>query len=121
MTGKATAARGNLPAELTSFIGRRRQLQDVKSALTGARLVTLVGPGGVGKTRLALRSAIDLSRGIADGAWLVELEGVRDLVTQSGHDLAGPPEMSRADGPSPGSSTTSPPSGFCSSSTTANT
>ena len=45
MTGKATATRGNLPAELTSFIGRRRQLQDVKSALTGARLVTLVGPG----------------------------------------------------------------------------
>ena len=85
MTGKATATRGNLPAELTSFIGRRRQLQDVKSALTGARLVTLVGPGGVGKTRLALRSATDLSRGIADGAWLVELEGLRDaeLVTKA--------------------------------------
>jgi len=85
MTGKATATRGNLPAELTSFIGRRHQLQDVKSALTGARLVTLVGPGGVGKTRLALRSAIDLNRGIADGAWLVELEGLRDsqLVTKA--------------------------------------
>ena len=85
MTGKATASRGNLPAELTSFIGRRRQLQDVKSALAGARLVTLVGPGGVGKTRLALRSATDLSRGIADGAWLVELEGLRDseLVTKA--------------------------------------
>ena len=76
---------GNLPAELTSFIGRRRQLQEVKSALTGARLVTLVGPGGVGKTRLALRSATDLSRGIADGAWLVELAGLRDaeLVTKA--------------------------------------
>ena len=61
------------------------QLQDVKSALSGARLVTLVGPGGVGKTRLALRSATDLSRGIADGAWLVELEGLRDaeLVTKA--------------------------------------
>ncbi len=85
MTGKAAATRGNLPAELTTFIGRRRQLQDVKSALTAARLVTLVGPGGVGKTRLALRSATDLSRGIADGAWLVELEGLRDaeLVTKT--------------------------------------
>ena len=85
MTGKATAPRGNLPAELTSFIGRRRQLQDVKSALTAARLVTLVGPGGVGKTRLALRSAGDLNRGIADGVWLVELDGLRDpeLVTKA--------------------------------------
>ena len=61
MTG-ATATRGNLPSELTSFIGRRRQLQDVKAALTGARIVTLVGPGGVGKTRLALRAATDLPR-----------------------------------------------------------
>jgi predicted ATPase/DNA-binding CsgD family transcriptional regulator len=77
--------RGNLPAEMTSFIGRRHQLQAVKAALSGARLVTLVGPGGVGKTRLAVRSAADLSRGIADGVWLVELAGVRDaeLVTQA--------------------------------------
>ena len=85
MTGSATASRGNLPSELTSFIGRRRQLQDVKAALTGARIVTLVGPGGVGKTRLALRVATDLRRGIADGVWLVELEGLRDpeLVTKA--------------------------------------
>lgn len=78
MTVRASATRGNLPAELTSFIGRRRQLQDVKAALTTARLVTLVGPGGVGKTRLALRSAADLARGISDGVWLVELAGLRD-------------------------------------------
>lgn len=85
MTGSAAATRGNLPSELSSFIGRRHLLQDVKSALTGSRLVTLVGPGGVGKTRLALRSATDLRRGIADGAWLVELEGLRDseLVTKA--------------------------------------
>src|SRR6476659_6505916 len=85
MTAKGTAGRGNLPAEMTSFIGRRRQLQEVKSALGSARLVTLVGPGGVGKTRLALRSATDLRRGIADGAWLVELAGLRDpeLVTKT--------------------------------------
>jgi predicted ATPase/DNA-binding CsgD family transcriptional regulator len=74
-----------VPAELTSFIGRRHQLQAVKAALTGARLVTLVGPGGVGKTRLALRTASDLRRGIADGVWLVEFAGLRDaeLVTKA--------------------------------------
>ena len=75
MPGTA-AVRGNVPTEMTTFIGRRQLLQDVKSALGAARLVTLVGPGGVGKTRLALRSAIDLNRGIADGVWLVELAGL---------------------------------------------
>src|SRR6266511_3266109 len=85
MTSRALATRGNLPAELTSFIGRRRHIQEVKAALTAARLVTLVGPGGVGKTRLALRSATDLRRGIADGVWLVELAGLQDaeLVTKA--------------------------------------
>jgi predicted ATPase/DNA-binding CsgD family transcriptional regulator len=85
MMGSATTTRGNLPAELTSFIGRRRHVQEVKAALTAARLVTLVGPGGVGKTRLALRSAADLRRGIADGVWLVELAGLLDaeLVTKA--------------------------------------
>ena len=85
MVGRATPTRGNLPAELSSFIGRRRELQEIKSALSAARLVTLVGPGGVGKTRLALRSATDLRRGIADGAWMVELAGLRDaeLVTKA--------------------------------------
>jgi predicted ATPase len=78
MSGRAIATQGNVPAELTSFIGRRRQLQEIKSALTGARMVTLVGPGGVGKTRLALRLASDLRRGIPDGVWLVELAGLRD-------------------------------------------
>ena len=85
MTGSAGATRGNLPAELTSFIGRRRQLQEIKAALTVARMVTLVGPGGVGKTRLALRSAADLRRGIADGVWLVELAGLHapELVSKA--------------------------------------
>ncbi|HLG71088.1 MAG TPA: LuxR C-terminal-related transcriptional regulator [Chloroflexota bacterium] len=69
---------GNLPAETTSFIGRRRELAEVRKKLTTARLVTLVGPGGVGKTRLGLRAATDLGRGFADGAWLVELAEVRD-------------------------------------------
>jgi predicted ATPase/DNA-binding CsgD family transcriptional regulator len=69
---------GNLPAEATSFIGRRRELAEVRTKLSGARLVSLVGPGGVGKTRLALRAAADLARTFRDGAWLVELAEVRE-------------------------------------------
>jgi predicted ATPase/DNA-binding CsgD family transcriptional regulator len=69
---------GNLPAETTSFVGRRRELAEIRRKLATARLVSLVGPGGVGKTRLALRAAADLSRGFRDGAWLVELAEVRD-------------------------------------------
>jgi predicted ATPase/DNA-binding CsgD family transcriptional regulator len=69
---------GNLPAEATSFVGRRRKLTEVRKRLAGARLVSLVGPGGVGKSRLALRAATDLARGFADGAWLVEVAEVRD-------------------------------------------
>ncbi|MFC4584954.1 LuxR C-terminal-related transcriptional regulator [Sphaerisporangium corydalis] len=69
---------GNLPAETTSFVGRRRELAEIRKKLTEARLVTLAGPGGVGKTRLALRTAADLRRGFPGGAWLVELAEVRD-------------------------------------------
>ncbi|HEY7487364.1 MAG TPA: LuxR C-terminal-related transcriptional regulator [Streptosporangiaceae bacterium] len=69
---------GNLPAAATSFIGRRRELAEVRKKLSGARLVSLVGPGGVGKTRLAIRAATDLGRGFPDGAWLVELAEVTE-------------------------------------------
>ena len=76
---------GNLPAEATSFIGRRRELGEIRRKLATARLVSLVGPGGVGKTRLGLQIAADLGRGFADGAWLVELAELRDgdLVTNA--------------------------------------
>ncbi len=69
---------GNLPAEATSFIGRRHELAEARKKLATARLVSLVGPGGVGKTRLAVRAATDLGRGFADGAWLVELAELHD-------------------------------------------
>lgn len=69
---------GNLPAEATSFIGRRRELAEIKKKLAEARLVSLVGPGGVGKTRLAVRAASELARRFPDGAWLVELAEVGD-------------------------------------------
>ena len=69
---------GNLPAEATSFVGRRRELAELRKKLASARLVSLVGPGGVGKSRLALRAATDLGRGFAGGAWWVEFAEVRD-------------------------------------------
>ena len=75
----------NLPADLTSFVGRRPELREVKRLLTTARLLTLTGSGGVGKTRLALRAAAEMSRGFPDGAWLVQLASINDplLVTQA--------------------------------------
>ncbi len=80
---RPTHRSGNLPAEVTSFIGRRRELAELRSKLTRARLVSLVGPGGVGKTRVALRAAAGLERSFRDGAWLTELADFRDpsLVT----------------------------------------
>src|SRR5215467_6064476 len=75
---RPTRRSGNVPAEATSFIGRRRELAELRRKLTTARLVSLVGPGGVGKSRLAARMATDLGRGFPSGAWLVELAEVRD-------------------------------------------
>jgi len=69
---------GNLPAEATSFIGRRHELAEIRKKLTEARLVSLVGPGGVGKTRLAIRAAANLGRGFRGGPWLVELAEISD-------------------------------------------
>jgi non-specific serine/threonine protein kinase len=76
---------GNLPAELTSFVGRRYELAEVRRLLAGSRLVTLTGIGGVGKTRLALRAAAGLRRAFPDGVWLVRLDQLRDeaLVAQA--------------------------------------
>jgi len=80
-----TRVTGNLPAELTSFVGRRGELAEVRRLLADSRLVTLTGIGGVGKTRLALRAAAGLRRAFRDGAWLVQLDQLRDegLVAQA--------------------------------------
>ncbi|MGX1853336.1 AAA family ATPase [Streptomyces sp. NPDC055299] len=64
---------GTLPAEITRFIGRRRELSEARALLSRGRLVTLTGPGGIGKTRLALRLAADVRRSFPGGVWLVEL------------------------------------------------
>ncbi|MPY63579.1 LuxR family transcriptional regulator, partial [Streptomyces spongiae] len=77
MTGTASGA-GNLPAALTTFVGRRRDLAEIRRRLGAARLLTLTGVGGVGKTRLALEAAVAARRGFADGVWLVDLAPVRD-------------------------------------------
>lgn len=78
--GKAgtTWGKGNLPADTTSFVGRKSDVSEVKQLLTRARLVTLTGVGGVGKTRLAVQTAAGLSRAFPDGVWLVELAGLQD-------------------------------------------
>ena len=80
-----TRVTGNLPAELTSFVGRRSEVAEVKRLLAGSRLVTLTGVGGVGKTRLALRAAAELRRAFRDGVWLIQLDQLRDeaLVAQA--------------------------------------
>lgn len=68
----------NLPAQVTSFIGRERELAAAAEGLAQARLLTLTGPGGAGKTRLALQVASGRLADYPDGAWLVELAPVSD-------------------------------------------
>src|SRR5262249_36261715 len=70
--------RHNLPAHLTSFIGREREMDESARLLSGNRLLTIVGAGGSGKTRLALEVAAGLAPGYADGVWLVELAALAD-------------------------------------------
>ncbi|MEQ4716711.1 BTAD domain-containing putative transcriptional regulator [Nonomuraea sp. B19D2] len=74
----APGPRTNLPAPLTELIGRDAELAEVGELLASSRLVTLTGPGGVGKTRLALAAAAAVS-GFPDGVWLVELAGAIDV------------------------------------------
>jgi predicted ATPase/class 3 adenylate cyclase len=68
----------NLPAQPTTFIGRDAELAEVRTLVGSARLVTLTGTGGTGKTRLALQAAAELLDGSGDGVWLVELAAVSD-------------------------------------------
>ena len=86
----------NFPAELTSFVGRRQELREVKRLLSTTRLLTLTGSPGAGKTRLAVRAAADMSRGFPDGVWLVLLASIRDplLVTQAVFSALGVRDLS---------------------------
>src|SRR5207247_2416640 len=68
----------NLPVQWTSFIGREHEIAELKRLLPTTHLVTLTGPGGSGKTRLALQVAADLRAEYPDGVWLVELAALAD-------------------------------------------
>lgn len=68
--------KGSLPEEVSSFVGRRREMVLVKELMTSSRLLTLTGTGGVGKTRLALRLAAETHRAFPDGSWVVELADI---------------------------------------------
>jgi predicted ATPase/class 3 adenylate cyclase len=87
----------NLPVQLTSFVGRRRELEEVKEAVRGGRLLTLTGPGGTGKTRLALRAAAELLPEFEDGTFFVALAPIseRALVLPAVAQALGLPEATR--------------------------
>ncbi len=75
----------NLPQQVSSFIGRERELADLGKLLGDTRLLTLIGHGGIGKTRLSLQAAADMMDNFADGVWFVELAPLTDarLVPQA--------------------------------------
>ena len=73
-----TTLPNNLPRHLSTFVGRTSDLAEVRQLITQAPLVTLTGPGGVGKTRLALQLAAEMLDTFVDGAWLVELESLTE-------------------------------------------
>ena len=94
---KATEARiTNLPIPLTSFVGRTREMTRVKDMLAQTRLVTLTGPGGCGKTRLAIQVASDLVDSFRDGVWWVDFASLMDeaLVSQTVAKVVGVHEAS---------------------------
>ena len=74
--GKRETARGNLPANLSSFLGRERELDELAQVALESRMLTLVGAGGIGKTRLAIEFARSLEATFPDGAWLVDLSAL---------------------------------------------
>jgi predicted ATPase/DNA-binding NarL/FixJ family response regulator len=90
---------GNLPAEVDSFIGRRREVIEVRRLLSQTRLVTLTGAGGVGKSRLARRVAAGLQEEFPDGAWLVDLAKLSapELVSRAVAEALRIPDQSSRD------------------------
>ena len=73
-----TISNTNLPRPASSFVGREQERADVLRLLGERRLLTLTGPGGTGKTRLAIEAAIELVGDFRDGAWFVDLAPLRD-------------------------------------------
>lgn len=85
--GKPQTSRGFVPAPLTALIGRDEECEQIRTALHAARLVTLLGEGGIGKTRLAMQAAADAREIYADGVWFVELASLTEA-TQLPHHVA---------------------------------
>src|SRR5580704_13858498 len=81
----------NLPAQVSSFVGREAELAAVRTLVGGSRLVTLTGAGGAGKTRLGLQVAAGLADGAGEGVWFVDLAplGDPDLVAVTVADVLG--------------------------------
>jgi len=92
---RSLEAPNNLPAQLTSFIGREHELEDARELLRHTRLLTLTGPGGIGKTRLALELAAAALEDFEDGAWCAELAAIADpeLVAQAVASMLGVKEL----------------------------
>jgi predicted ATPase/DNA-binding CsgD family transcriptional regulator len=84
----AQRQRSQLPSEVTGFIGRKAELARISALLDSSRLVTVLGPGGVGKTRLALRTAAHAKDRYPDGTCLVDLSGLADADPQAPGRLA---------------------------------
>ena len=74
----ARIAKHNLPAQFASFVGRERELDDLRKQVAANRLVTLTGVGGIGKTRLALQLSTIAADAYADGVWFVDLAPISD-------------------------------------------
>ena len=81
----------NLPAQVSSFVGREAELAELRRLVAGSRLVTLTGAGGAGKTRLAVQVAAGLADGAGDGVWFADLAplGDPDLVAVTVADVLG--------------------------------
>jgi predicted ATPase/DNA-binding NarL/FixJ family response regulator len=84
MTAETLQRQGNLPAEPNSFVGRDRDLGDLRLLVSSVRALTLCGPGGIGKTRLAMRLGWQLADEFPDGVWLVELAATGDPALAAG-------------------------------------
>jgi predicted ATPase/DNA-binding XRE family transcriptional regulator len=98
-TSPTLSLSSNLPAQLTSFVGRERELEDLRRLYEGSRLLTITGPAGVGKTRLAIQAASVLASSFADGVHFVPLAAIRDpglVVSAIGESLG-----IREEGPRP--------------------
>jgi predicted ATPase/DNA-binding CsgD family transcriptional regulator len=99
MIADTSAPRSNLPAHVSSFIGREGELAEIAHLLNGRRLITLTGPGGTGKTRLALRAAANEVDHFPDGVWLAELASLAnpELVVETIAKVLRTPKSSEQD------------------------